>query len=179
MSQVEHASRDRPEKGDRPGKSGRPLFRPEAVEHHARGLVVGQRKLDLTDKTTTRAFRLLLLLFAAALAAAFTIQADESARGAAQVGGRQATIMLPIGALPRLEAGQLVRVRVGDGWVQGRVLSINRPVAGPPAAVPVLAVLDAEVPQGEEVDAVVRLDRHSIVAMLLPRLKSMFGRSSG
>lgn len=156
--------------------SDRPLFRPEAVEHHARGLVTNRRQLDLSSRTTTSAFRLLLLLIAVALVAAFTIRTDESARGGAVSTGRETTVLVPIGALPRLRPGQVVRVKVGDRTVEGRITSLGSPTAGPPPAVPARASFDTEIPAGSYPEAVVRLERHTIAEMLLPRLKSLFGR---
>lgn len=160
-------------------KEQRPLFRQEAVEHHARGLIAGQRTLDLTNRTTTFAFRVLLAVLAVAIFLAFTVETDESTQGEAVVSGRQAQVLVPIGALGRLKAGQLVRIEVGGRTVEGSVVAIGAPVAGPPAAVPLTASLsdDPDVGSGAKVEAVVRLERHSIAAMLLPRLKSLFGQA--
>lgn len=156
----------------------RPLFRPEAVEHHARGLVTNRRQLDLSNRTTTRAFQVLVLGIVAALVAAFTIRADESARGTATDRNGAVVVLVPIGALPKLRPGQLVKVTVGDRVLEGHVTQVGSPVAGPPAAVPVTTSIRSELPD-DPPEAVVRLNRRAIAEILLPGLRGFFGASDG
>jgi hypothetical protein len=149
----------------------RPLFRPEAVAHHARGQTE-HRVLDLGERRTSWAFRLLLLIVATAVVLAFTVRADESAKGTATVGGdgRTVSLVLPIGALRRLAPGQPVRVTVDGRAARGRVTSIGRPVAGGASAqVPVTATLDTALPPGAHGGAVVRIGRHTLAQLLLGR----------
>jgi hypothetical protein len=57
----------------------RPLFRPEAVEHHARARV-GGRTLDLKEKRTIWLFRGLLLVMLLAVLAAFVVRVDVAGK---------------------------------------------------------------------------------------------------
>jgi hypothetical protein len=157
--------------GGAEGEPRRPLFRPEAVAHHARG-ATERRVLDLGERRTSWAFRFLLLLLAALLLTAFTVRADESAKGTATVvgGGRGVRLVLPIGALRRLAPGQPVRVTVGGRQAHGRLSSIGEPVAGGPSAVvPAVASLDAPLPPGAEGEVVVRIGRHTLAQLFLGR----------
>jgi hypothetical protein len=150
---------------------GRPLFRPEAVEHHARGRTE-RRVLDLAERRTAWAFRVVMVAVVAALVAAVTVHADESARGSATVraDGRSVTVLLPVGALRRLRPGLPVRVRVAGHAVEGRVSSVGAPVAsGGSAVVPVVADLTGDADAGARGSAVVRLGRRTLAALLLGR----------
>ncbi|MDQ1711735.1 MAG: hypothetical protein QOE45_1185 [Frankiaceae bacterium] len=153
------------------GAPRRPLFRPEAVEHHARG-ATERRILDLGERRTAWFFRFLLLLLATLLLVAFTVRADESAKGTTTVvgDGRAAALVLPIGALRRLAPGQQVRVTVDGHRVFGHVASIGEPVAGGPSAVvPAVASLDEPLPLGGEGQVVVRIGRHTLAQLFLGR----------
>lgn len=62
----------------------RPLFRPEAVEHHAKARS-GGRPLDLRERRTLWLFRGLLAFVVLAVGLAFTIQVDTKAHGRTSV----------------------------------------------------------------------------------------------
>jgi hypothetical protein len=148
---------------------GRPLFRPEAVEHHARGRA-DAKPLDLGEGRTSWAFRVLVAVVAVALVVAFTVHADVSARGTGTVDieGRTATLLLPAGALRRLDAGQRFRLDLAGGAVHGRVLRVGRPAAGAGGVlVPVFASLDEVKRPGAQGVAVVRLGHPTLAALLL------------
>jgi hypothetical protein len=156
--------------GPSAGPGGRPLFRPEAVAHHASGRTE-RRTLDLGERRTRWLFRLLVLLVAAALVTAYTVRADVSAKGAATVraDGRTATVFVPAGALGKLRAAQPVRLHAGGTTVRGEVTGIGEPVSGDDGAyVPVTVALDAPAPAGHGT-ATVRLARHTLAHLLLGR----------
>lgn len=141
----------------------RPLFRPEAVEAHARGRGADDAGLELREGRTAWAFRGLLLALAVALVVALTVKVDETARGPARVSGRTAVVDLPVPALGRLRAGQPVRL----GEARGTVSSVGQPVVrGDAAVVPVSATLDRDAADGT---AVVRLNRRTLAQLLLGR----------
>lgn len=96
----------------------RPLFRPEAVEHHARGQV-GGRRLDLREAVTVWLFRGLLGALALAVVVSFLVRVDSWTTAAATVGpdGRTATLTTD----SDVPAGTEVRVRVDNREVRGRV----------------------------------------------------------
>lgn len=153
----------------------RPLFRPEAVEHHARGLVTNRRQLDLSNKTTTRAFYGLLLLIALALFAALSIEANESARGAAESDDQgNVVVLVPIGAAQRLRLGQPVTIDHDGRELSGTVVSAGEPLAGPPAVVPVTTSIRAQLGDARP-EAVIRLDRRRVAYIVLPPLERIFG----
>lgn len=156
----------------------RPLFRPEAVEHHARGLVTNRRQLDLSNRTTTRSFQLLVLFIVAALVALFTVEADESTRGPARLENGSVVVLVPIGAAPRLRPGQPVTLDVGGRVLTGQITRIGAAVAGPPPVVPVTTTIRTEL-SGPPPEAVVRLERRKIADILLPGLGEFFGVSDG
>jgi hypothetical protein len=135
----------------------RPLFRPEAVEHHARGQV-GARRLDLREGRTVWVFRGLLAALALAVVLAFAVRVDSWTAAAATIGadGRTATLALE----REVPTGTEVRVRVDGREVRGRVTR-----AGNGAAEVALAEL---VRPGGTAPALVR-DRQSIAGLLLGR----------
>ncbi|HWL35040.1 MAG TPA: hypothetical protein VNQ77_02495 [Frankiaceae bacterium] len=96
----------------------RPLFRPEAVEHHARGQV-GGRRLDLREAVTVWLFRGLLGVLALAVVVAFAVRVDSWTTAAATIGsdGRTATLTTD----RKVETGTEVRVRIDGREVRGRV----------------------------------------------------------
>jgi hypothetical protein len=142
----------------------RPLFRPEAVEAHARGRGVEDEGLELKEGRTAWAFRLLLLTLLGAIVLGLTVKVDETARGYARVAGREATIDLPVGALARVRAGQPVRLHSA----RGHVTFVGRPsAAGGVPIVPVLVTFESgEVVEGE---ATVTLARRTLAELLLRR----------
>jgi hypothetical protein len=139
-----------------------PLFRPEAVEAHARGRGADDEGLELREGRTQWAFRVLLLVLVLALAAVLTVKVDETARGPLHAAGATATVDLPVAALPRLRAGQQVRV----GVVRGTVTTVGQPTArGDVAVVPVGTTLPSDVAG----TATVRLNRRTLAQLLMGR----------
>jgi hypothetical protein len=143
-----------------------PLFRPEAVAHHEASRA---RRTDvrLRERATARAYRALVAGVFVALVAAYAVRADETARGPATVaeGGRTAVVLLPVGALHRLEVGETGRlhgVRI--------VITVVHPVrveAGE-AVVPVTVSLAEPVPSGPTT-ATISLRRSRIVELVTRR----------
>lgn len=124
----------------------RPLFRPEAVEAHARGRAAGDEGLELREERTTWAFRGLLLALAAALVVAFTYHVDQTVRGPAVASGRTAVVEVPSGAVPRLRLGQQVRL----GGANGTITTFEgSSLQGNVAVVRVRATFDEPVSSGE------------------------------
>lgn len=93
----------------------RPPFRPEVLEHRARGRTAG-RVLPIGG-TTTLAFRLLMTAVGASLALSFVISANQSTSGDALVvgDGSRAVLVLPVGSQPRLRTGLPVRLQLASG----------------------------------------------------------------
>ena len=139
----------------------RPLFRPEAVEHHARAQV-GTRTLELRDRRVAWLFRGLLVALAAAVVLAFTIRTGTEARGAAVVGrdGRRATVF--IARTDRVRDAGRATLTFGGTTVTGVVTG----TAGPAELV---VTLDQPAPAGARGSAVIPLGRKSIAALLLGR----------
>lgn len=147
-------------------RENRPLFRPEAVEAHARGRGVEDEGLDLRENRTTWAYRLLVLGLLLAIVVGLTTKVEETAHGTAHVAGSTVRVDVPIGALSRLQEGQLVRL----DDLTGRVAMVNNPTsdaAGRPV-VPVIVTFpaDARPVPGE---ATVRLSRRTLAQLLLKR----------
>lgn len=98
------------------GQRGQELFRREALEHHARGLRDEGSLLRISPSWTRWAYRLLLLVFAAAALFAVLGSVHEYAAGPAVVrleGHSEVTAKLPgIVTAVEVEAGQ--RVAAGD-----------------------------------------------------------------
>jgi hypothetical protein len=147
-----------------------PLFRPEAVEHHARGSTE-RRTLDLGERRVAWGFRALLVAVAAILVAGFTLHADTETKGPVTVAdGRVGVVRVPIGALRRLSTDDPVTVHVAGTDVRARITQVGRPEAsGDSAVVPLAVVLDAPVAPGATGDATVRLGRHTLAQLLLGR----------
>ena len=147
-------------------RENRPLFRPEAVEAHARGRGVEDEALDLRENQTTWAYRLLILGLALAIVGGLTVRVEETAHGKATVTGSNVVVDLPIGALARLREGQLVRL---DG-LTGRVEHINPPTSDRDGR-PVVPVVVTFPPGSRPVagDATVRLSRRTFAQLLLRR----------
>ena len=144
----------------------RPLFRPEAVEAHARGRGVEDTTLDLKEHRTTWAYRLLILGLVLAILGGLTVRVEETARGKATVAGLNVVVLLPIGTLPRVEEGQ--RVRLDD--LTGRVTVVGSPTSddGGRPVVPVLATF----PEGTrpvDGEATVRLSHRTLFQILVKR----------
>ncbi len=143
----------------------RPLFRPEAVEAHARGRSFDDDEgLDLKEGQTTWAFRLLILGLVVTVLAALTVKVEETARGNVVVSGGRTVVHLPITAAPRVARGQ--PVRLGDA--RGTVDRIGEPVAPTDGGDPFVPVV-VKVTQGTaaEGEASVRLSRRTLASLLL------------
>lgn len=146
----------------------RPLFRPEAVEAHARGRgVADDEGLELKEGRTAWSFRLLLFALALAIVVAFTVKVDQTARGRAEVRGNSAVVLVPAGVLPRLRPGQLVVLNGAEGRVT-RVPTGDDAMAGEDgkAVVPVTATF-AEAPAPGK--ATVVLSRQTLANLLMRR----------
>lgn len=142
----------------------RPLFRPEAVEAHARGRGADDEGLELKEGQTAWAFRLLIIALVLAVLSGLTIKVNETARGQAKVVGGAMVVDLPVSALPRLHRGQPVRVNGVDGTIG----SDPQPVAeGSTTFVRVTATFEGALPEPGK--ATVRLSRKSVANLLLRR----------
>lgn len=139
----------------------RPLFRPEAVEHHARAKV-GNRTLELRERRVAWLFRALLAALAVAVLLAFTIRTETEAHGAAVVGrdGRRATVF--IARTDRLTDATTVTLDVGGAKVTGRITGMGGPAE-------VLVRLDSPAAPDARGTAVIPLGRKSVAALLLGR----------
>lgn len=155
------------------------LFRPEAVAHHARGRSAG-RVVDLTDRTAARAFAALLLALALVTALAVLVRVDESASGAAVASGRDAVLLLPIGAATRLHTGQEVDLVLGARHIRARLGPVLGPIAsadaqrryGVGSSAPAVVLARATLPPGTAAGrgtATVVLGRRSVAGTLLRR----------
>ncbi len=153
-----------------------PLFRPEAVAHHAAGRRERRTEPQLREHGTVRGFRLLLALLVLALAASYLVRAAETARGeAAANGGRIAGVTLPAAAAPRLRAGQAVTLHVGNDRATGRVGLVGEPFASDGrAVVPVTVLLDRPLPSGLG-QATVTLSRPRVLELMTSRLRALWG----
>jgi hypothetical protein len=146
---------------------GRPLFRPEAVEYHERGRTE-TRPLNFGSGRTAWFFRAIAMAVAICVALGLTLHADVSARGTGIVrdDGVTARLVLPIGAINRLRAGQAVRIDVGRRDARGHVTRVGNPET---TGVPVLVALDAPAPAQAHGLAIVRLGRPTLAGLLLGR----------
>jgi hypothetical protein len=145
----------------------RPLFRPEAVEYHARGRGADDVQLDLTARGLAWWFRALAGLLVAAVLVVFGVHVNETTRGPVVVGpdGRAVTVVVPVGALARLRLGQPVRY----AGHTGQLASVGAPFAeNGIARVPVTAVFDQRVAATRD-DAVVVLGRRSLFDVIRRR----------
>ncbi len=145
----------------------RPLFRPEAVEYHARGRGADDVQLDLTARGLAWWFRGLAALLVIATVVVFAVRVDETTRGEAFVGpdGRAVTVVVPVGAISRVRPGQAVRY----GGRTGQVASVGTPVReGDVARLPVVAVFPQRVTVTHD-DAVVVLGRRSLFDVIRRR----------
>ena len=139
----------------------RPLFRPEAVEHHARARI-GERTLDLKERHVAWLFRGLLGALALAALLAFTVRVGTEARGAAVVGrdGRRATVF--VARTDRVRDAGRVTLTVGGTTVTGVVSGVGGPAE-------VTVTLDSPAPAGARGTAVIPLGRETVAALLLGR----------
>lgn len=140
----------------------RPLFRPEAVEAHARGRGADDEGLELREGQTAWTFRILILLLVLAIAVAFTVRVSETARGQAKVVGGRVVVELPVAAGPRINAGDKVRL----GELKGKVSGIGGPVTHPNGVtvVEIFATFDEGNPTPGK--ATVELSRQTLADLL-------------
>jgi hypothetical protein len=136
----------------------RPLFRPEAVRHHAMART-DRRVLDLREGRTVWTFRAILLAVVAAVALAFAIPVQQTAHGLAVVGpsGRDALVAARVVGG---EVGAPVTLHVGGRDIAGRVAHYDAGFA---------VTLDEPATPGATGTATVRLGRRSVAALLLGR----------
>jgi hypothetical protein len=155
------------------------LFRQEAVKAHTEAAGPG-RLLPSSRRALGAACLCLALTLAAALAGAAVVTVDETAEGTWKGTGaaKLMTLYLPIGALPRLERGQAVRLTVGREHLDAVVTGEPRPASGRTGAAE--AHVEARltdgvltVPGGR---AVVTLDRRRLLGLVGDSLGRGFGR---
>lgn len=145
----------------------RPLFRPEAVEYHARGRGATDVELDLRATRLTWSFRILALLLVAGVLIVFDVHVEETTRGRTVLAGdgRSATVLAPVGALPRLRPGQEVHLGRYEGRVAGLGTLVNDDGV---AHVPVRVTFDSALPDGGG-EAVIVLGRRSLFDVIRRR----------
>jgi hypothetical protein len=154
------------------------LFRPAAVAAHTAAAGPG-RQLPSSRRALDRAGAGLALVLAIALSVASIVEVDETAEGrwTRQPGAGVVTVIVPVGALPRLRAGQDVTLGAGrHAVVAGRAEAV-RTAAGDGAAAVVTAALSG--PPGDAASsgrAVVRLDRRRLIGLVGDALGRGFGR---
>jgi len=102
----------------------RPLFRPEAVEHHNRART-GGRTLDLRESRTVWLFRGLLATIALAVVASFAVRSEATARGPAVVGANGTTAVVTTD-VRRVRTGQRVTLTIGGERAHGDVTRVGR-----------------------------------------------------
>lgn len=136
----------------------RPLFRPEAVEYHAKARTSG-RSLELRDTRITWLFRLLLVCVAVAVGLAFTIRTGTSATGSVRVHNTRRHVSLFVADPRRIPDDAVATVRVNGAEHTARVHERT--------ANEVLLVVDGDLPAGATGTAVVPLGRQSVAALLL------------
>jgi hypothetical protein len=133
----------------------RPLFRPEAVEHHLRGRAPG-RSLDLRERRTVWLFRTLLSVVVAGVLLAATVRVGTTAAGPVVVGRDGRTAVTEV---RRAEPGAPATVTVGGRAVAARVASV--------AGGEVLLALDEPLPAGARGGVTIDLGRSSVLDLLL------------
>jgi hypothetical protein len=144
----------------------RPLFRPEAVEAHARARVVTGGQLDLRERRTTWLFRGLLLGIALAVVVAFTVHVDRevTALGGGPVSGETVRFALPSRMDKTVRVGQPMTLRLGDRELPGRVTALA------PAEGAVLVTAEVPgAPEGAQGTITVDLGRRSVAEQLMGR----------
>lgn len=109
----------------------RPLFRPEAVEYHAKART-SHRTLDLKERRTVWLFRGLLVAIVAVVGLAFVIPTRTSVPGTGFVSEDGTEARLTVVDVRRIEAGQDVTLDVAGTTVTGHVVAVERD-AQPPA----------------------------------------------
>jgi hypothetical protein len=148
-----------------PQTGTRPLFRPEAIEAHARGRGTDDEGLELREGQTAWTFRLLILSLVLAIGAGLTVKVDETARGPAHVAGQTAVVDLPVSSFLRLRQGQ--QVRLHDA--KGTIVNISQQPFTKDGVT--LVPVTVSFPEGDVHDgtATVRLSRKTLKDLLLRR----------
>lgn len=136
----------------------RPLFRPEAVEHHAKART-GGRTLELRDNRVAWLFRGLLAAVAVAVALAFTIRTGTSATGPVVVHNNGRHVSFFVADPRRIPDDAVATVRAGGVERTARVHQRS--------AREVLLVADGDLPDGATGSAVVPLGERSVAGLLL------------
>lgn len=147
----------------------RPLFRPEAVEHHAKARIASGKGLDLRERRTTWLFRGLLVAMVLAVLAAFSVHVDRSVAAPAVVdsSGRVA-FGLPGNLTDSLRVGQDVTLLLDGRELRGTLRQWEQPEDAQNGAL--VAVADVPgAPAGERGRVVLRLGRQSVAEQLLGR----------
>lgn len=134
----------------------RPLFRPEAVEHHLRGRVTG-RTLDLREGRTTWLFRGLLLALVAMFALAATVRVNTRATVPVAVEEDGRTVVARVSRKPSVVVVSVV--------IDGRQIGTETTVDGQT----VTMVLDEEFPPRTFGTATIDLGDASVLDLIVGR----------
>ena len=132
----------------------RPLFRPEAVEHHLRGRATA-RQLDLRERRTTWVFRVLLLALAIGVLLAATIRVDNIVTAPAEVGADGRTVEVELSREPDVV---LVSVEAEGRRVGTRIRVDKKKI---------VMVLDESFPPETVVRATIESGESSVLYLLL------------
>jgi hypothetical protein len=147
----------------------RSLFRPEAVAYHERGL--GPGNLVRHAAWVGRAYWILLLGFAAAVAVAVAVRVSPSIQATVGSTLGNGDLVMTVGADDPPAVGSVATV----GTEQGRVVRVGPgPVAG---ALSLQVHLDTPLPTGRRPpqQAVVQLPPERLAIILLPGLRHVLG----
>jgi hypothetical protein len=154
------------------------LFRPAAVAAHTEAAGPG-RQLPSSRRALDRAAAALAVGLLLALTVGSVVEVNETAEGTWQrrVDGSSVTVVVPVGALARLRAGQLVHLSTPagprDATLEGRAEAARAGAGG--AAAVARASVAAPMP-GDGGKAVVRLDRRRLIGLVGDALGRGFGR---
>lgn len=133
----------------------RPLFRPEAVAHHALARAGGNTKLDLRESRTVWLFRGLLVALALAVLLVFAVRADTFATGDVVV-GRDGVAATGVVRSSRVAVGQRVGVEIGGRESHGTVSTVTTRV---------VVTLHEPFPPGARGDATISSGDASVAAV--------------
>ena len=154
-----------------------PLFRAEAVEHHARSQH-GGRVADVAHQRTAHASWALAAAVVVAVAAGCLVRADESAQGPIQTTGPGVVALVPAAAAQSggLHSGLPATVRRAGATRRATVVDVGTPVAGAAGREVIPVTLAVDHPGTGPGHAVIRLRRRAIITLLVPSLRSVVGR---
>lgn len=167
------------------------LFRREALDQYQRGSVDEGHLLELEPAWMRWAYRLILVLFGAALLMSVLVQMDREATGIGVVRGGRLVAVVPARDRAELRAGLPLRFELSPGVLV--VESVSPKIVGPPEARRLLGPdgaalwtssdaamrIEAALPAGEEYgDGVVgrvrvRLGRERVLFALIPALRRL------